>query len=273
MGKSASHENNPPEGRSAAILKAALETFAEEGYAAARMEDIAGKAGITKGLIYFYYKNKQELFEAVLEGYIRVPARNAILAAKPSESMACHVIHILAAFYRNLMASGASYVKMLLRILLFEGHRFPGARQAYYRSVMEPVSSLVRDCLMEGTRRGEWKKDAVPRYIQLLFAPCIFVPFWQISMEQYHHLDWEIYAHYHARFLLRSLGLAEDAVEEAMAQAARRQPDVTPGSTPPLPASGRIGVHKKPADPLPVAPGRILLRRSRPRKRQTPAGA
>ena len=55
-----------PEERPRQILEAALTVFAERGLAAARLEDIARHAGLSKGTIYLYFPNKEELFREVI---------------------------------------------------------------------------------------------------------------------------------------------------------------------------------------------------------------
>ena len=52
--------------RPAEILDAALKVFAEKGYAGARMDDIARRAGVTKGTIYLYFENKEAVFKSLV---------------------------------------------------------------------------------------------------------------------------------------------------------------------------------------------------------------
>ena len=60
----------PAEARRAAILDAALEVFAQHGYHAASIDDIAGAAGVSKALIYEHFKSKRELHAALLERHV-----------------------------------------------------------------------------------------------------------------------------------------------------------------------------------------------------------
>src|SRR5450631_587293 len=48
------------------IVAASLACFAERGFAATRLEDVARRAGVTKGTLYLYFPNKEELFKAVV---------------------------------------------------------------------------------------------------------------------------------------------------------------------------------------------------------------
>ena len=49
------------------IVAAAMEIFAEKGFAAARLDDIAARAGVSKGALYLYFATKEDLFRAVIE--------------------------------------------------------------------------------------------------------------------------------------------------------------------------------------------------------------
>lgn len=203
-----------PEDRSAAILQAALEEFTQEGYAATRMESIAARAGVTKGLIYFYYKNKQDLFEAMFRHCIRDPLRGNLLDTDPAQSMASHLARGLFNVYHNLMA--APFFGQLVRLILMEGHRFPEIHAYYYREVLQPILGILRGFLEEGVRRGEWKAEAVPEFPHILVAPCIMFVLWRLSFSRYMALDLERYCRSHQRALLRSLGLDKNAVETAL---------------------------------------------------------
>ena len=72
------------EARPSELLEAALELFVEKGFAATRLEDVASRAGVSKGTLYLYFENKDALFKAVVqEGIIPVIAENEAIAAEP----------------------------------------------------------------------------------------------------------------------------------------------------------------------------------------------
>lgn len=211
-----------PEDRSAAILQAALEEFTQEGYAAARMESIAARAGVTKGLIYFYYKNKQDIFEAMFRECIRDRLKDKLPDTDPARSMASHLARGLAAVYHGL--ADAPFFGQLARLIIMDGHRFPDIHAAYYREVLNPIMELLRGFLDEGVRRGEWKAEAVPEFLPILVAPCITYVLGRMSFGQYKDMDLTRYCREHQRVLLRSLGLDEEAVETALDQATQKAP-------------------------------------------------
>ena len=62
------------------ITEAAFQAFAEKGYAATRVEEVAKRAGVSKGLLYLYFKTKEELFKAVIRGVV-IRRVDALIAA------------------------------------------------------------------------------------------------------------------------------------------------------------------------------------------------
>ena len=58
------------EDRPAEITEAAMHTFAEKGYASTRVEEVARRAGVSKGLLYLYFKTKEDLFKAVIRSFV-----------------------------------------------------------------------------------------------------------------------------------------------------------------------------------------------------------
>src|ERR1700754_5327459 len=71
--------------RPAEIVAAALAVFAERGFAAARLEEIARRAGVSKGALYLYFETKEEIFRAVVDQAIapNIEAIRAMVAAHP----------------------------------------------------------------------------------------------------------------------------------------------------------------------------------------------
>jgi AcrR family transcriptional regulator len=116
------------EERPAEITQAAMETFAEHGYAAARIDDVAKRAGISKGLLYLYFKTKEELFKAVIRSVV-VPRIDALKTAITDSDLSAEEIAGLArahrrppACRRRAEASGSH--RLLLRAGCIRWHGF-----------------------------------------------------------------------------------------------------------------------------------------------------
>lgn len=158
------------------ILEAALEEFAEKGFAAARMEDVARRAKVGKGTLYLYFDDKDALFEGLVHEYIVSPlAELRDVRRLPGEPVGEAVRRVLP----PLIAKAASTrAPDLVRLLIGEGVRFPRLADSYRRRVIEPLVTRMRDLLSEGQERGELASEALVRFPQLLLAPALVSIIW-----------------------------------------------------------------------------------------------
>ncbi len=207
--------------RAEAILKHAFDVFTEAGYAAARMEEIAGRASVAKGLIYFYYKNKESLFDAVLREYVTKPVHTLTLRENPAESMARRLVRFLDLLYANIMDT--PFFFQMLRLLLIDGPRFPEAQRGYCMEAMAPVMAEIRECLDEGARRGEWRQED-SGFTRFIIAPVVMLSAWRMVATQHPDLDLRQYVREHQIYALKSLRLSDEAISQAMQAAGTESP-------------------------------------------------
>ena len=161
------------------ILQAALEEFSSRGYAAARLDDVAARAGITKGTIYVYFPSKEDLFVATLREKTRpIFEHLATLAADP-EGSALDVLHGHLAFAAAHMFQDPCG-RDIFRILLAEGHRFPRISERWYAEVMGPAIETFGAILRRGVARGEFRASAVADFPQLIMAPLFLHHNWRM---------------------------------------------------------------------------------------------
>ncbi len=170
------------------ILQAALEEFSLSGFAAARLEDVAARAGITKGTIYVYFPSKEDLFMATLKEKTRSIFENlASLAADPDAS----ALDVL----RNHLAFAAEHMvedpcgRDIFRILLAEGHRFPRISERWYTEVMGPATEAFAAILRRGVARGEFRPSIVEEFPQLVMAPVFLHHNWQMLFGDARRVD------------------------------------------------------------------------------------
>ena len=124
--------------RRQAILEAALSVFAARGYAAARLDDVAAQAGVAKGTLYLYFKDKQALFEELVRGAVTPIMDQVRAAALTSDMEPIHIVEMFfGLFQREVLGSDR---KLLLRLMIAEGPRFP-ARRAMARRASAPGSA------------------------------------------------------------------------------------------------------------------------------------
>jgi AcrR family transcriptional regulator len=172
--------------RRSAILDAALAEFARRGFADTRLDDIARRAGVAKGTIYLYFRDKESLFQELVRAML-APLIGAIEAAAvrdlPIRALAQL---ILDTFVNDIYGTRR---KDVIRLIITEGSRFPELAEVYYREVIARVLPVVRDRLRLAVARGELAHDALARFPQLLVAPALMAIIWSGLFERFAPLD------------------------------------------------------------------------------------
>jgi len=176
-----------PEARRAAILRAALGVFAERGFEAARLDDVAARAGVAKGTLYLYFRDKEALFEALIRTAVSpVMERLAALAGAadlpPMEALAA----FLRLFETEVLGTER---KLLLRLIIAEGPRFPALAEFYHREVVSRGLAHVRALAARAAASGELPTDAAARFPQLLVAPLLLAVIWDALFGRIAPLD------------------------------------------------------------------------------------
>ncbi len=175
------------EARRRAILNAAFEIFVAEGFSAARLDDIAKRAGVAKGTLYLFSKDKEDLFEQVaLDAVTPVLQRLTLLAEQPDLPFAALLTGMFALFERDVLATRR---REIIRLVIAEGARFPGIAEFYHREMISRGMSIVAEAAARAHARGEIRTDALARFPQLLVGPMLVGVIWRALFEPYEHLD------------------------------------------------------------------------------------
>jgi AcrR family transcriptional regulator len=183
----------PPDGRAgrrnerrAEILSAALDEFAACGFAQARLDDVARRAGVAKGTIYLYFRDKQSLFQELVRTMLS-PLVGAIAAA-PLEDLPIRAVveMIVDVFVNEIYGTPRQDV---IRLIISEGPRFPKLAEFYYGEVIARVLPVVRARLALAAERGEIAHDALARFPQLLVAPALMAILWGSLFGRFAPLD------------------------------------------------------------------------------------
>jgi len=161
--------------RRAAILDAALHEFSESGFAAARLDDVARRAGVAKGTIYLHFKDKEALFQDLVRTNL-VPVMGTFEAALKSElPLRTIVDQAIEIFVREIYGTRR---KEIMRLIITEGARFPSLAEFYYREVLARMLTAVRARLTRALERGEITDKALIRFPQLLGAASVLIVVW-----------------------------------------------------------------------------------------------
>ncbi len=197
------------EARPGELLEAALDLFVEKGYAATRAEEVAARAGVSKGTLFLYFGSKEELFKAVVrENVVRHQTEGAEEVARFEGPSGQLLTHLMLEWWRRYGATKASGIS---KLLMSEASNFPDLARFFQEEVVTPGHAMIRSVLQRGIERGEFRAVNVDLTIQSVIAPLLFLVTWKHSMapccpnEQ--RIDPETFIQHHADLLLRGLRL------------------------------------------------------------------
>jgi AcrR family transcriptional regulator len=185
------------------ILNAALEEFIAKGYAGTRLDDVARRAGISKGLVYVYFDTKEDLFEAVIRTFL-VPHVEMLQGEIEGSQLSSEAL--LRGPVLGLMKKIVnSRVHELVRLLIAEGQRHPDLTAFYYEEVVSRGMSVIRTIIDRGIARGEFRETPLREFPQLVIAPMLMAMVWKLLMERHRPLDAERILETHVELLLQFL--------------------------------------------------------------------
>ena len=155
------------------LLDAALTLFVEKGFAASRAEEVAQRAGVSKGTLYLYYPSKEELFKAVVRHNLSsLIAEGQELAAQFEGSSSDLLAELLRIWWERVGNTPAAGIH---KIVLSEVRNFPELAQFYADEVIIPADRLFCSCVQRGIDSGEFREMPVHEVAQALIAPVIFM--------------------------------------------------------------------------------------------------
>ena len=203
-----------PQDRPEQILKAALQVFGESGLANARLQDIAERAGVSKGTIYLYFPNKEELFREM----IRQTAVAAIERAEQVVTQGTPTIQLLA-FMRGYWAFVRSPVfSTIYRLVLGELHQFPDLAKFYAHEVVARGQKLLGGIIRRGIDAGEFREIDPMVAARMLVALIVMNGIWRDEHTGVpllaHKSDEEVFNEL-AQFYLHSIAPSEGAFAQA----------------------------------------------------------
>jgi AcrR family transcriptional regulator len=172
--------------RRRAILDAALDEFAAAGFAAARLDDVAKRAGVAKGTIYLYFRDKESLFHELVRSMLS-PIVGRIVAAPTADLPARAIAEMIAHLFVHEIFGTRR--KDIIRLIITEGARFPKIAEVYYHEIIERVVPAMRALMGRAVARGELPSDALARFPQLLVAPALMAIVWNGLFERFSPLD------------------------------------------------------------------------------------
>ena len=199
------------EARPAELTAAALELFVEKGFAATRLDDVAARAGVSKGTLYLYFDSKEALFKAViLEGVVPVlDAADSVLQNFAGTS--AELMQQLMELWWRLI--GSTPLGGLPKLMISEARNFPEVAAYYHDTVISRGRDLFKRVLQRGMDTGEFRSMPPDLAADVLFAPMLMLAIWRNSLDACGVVarDPEVYIKTHFDLALHGL-LRDEAV-------------------------------------------------------------
>jgi AcrR family transcriptional regulator len=153
------------------LIEAALDLFVQHGYAATRLDDVAARAGVSKGTLYLYFGSKEELFKAVVRS-------NVVPLIAQAEQLMENFPGTSAELFRAMVmgwwsAIGDSNASGLPKLVISEAQNFPEIARWYHDEVIERGTRVTALLLHRGIERGEFREVDVEQAVHVVMAPLL----------------------------------------------------------------------------------------------------
>lgn len=140
------------EARPSEIVQAALDVFAERGFGAAKMDEVARRAGVAKGTVFVYFPNKEELFRAVARAALKTNLEQIQNAALNTQMPVADLIPLLLAKAAGI---GDTRIPAILRLIIAESRIFPDLARVWYDEAVSKMFALLTGAIERAQARGE----------------------------------------------------------------------------------------------------------------------
>lgn len=168
------------EARPSELTAAALELFVAKGFAATRLDEVAARAGVSKGTLYLYFDSKEALFKAVIrEGIMPIVDSAEALAATHSGSGFELLAAILLGWWEKV---GNSRLSGIPKLMVAEAQNFPDVATFYYENVIRRGRALIASTLHKGMEQGEFRQMDVDTCIDVVIGPLMTLLVWRRAM-------------------------------------------------------------------------------------------
>jgi AcrR family transcriptional regulator len=165
--------------RPAEIVQAALAVFAEKGFAAAKLDEIAARAGVSKGALYLYFATKEDLFRAVVEQAIapNLEMMRAMIAAHPGpiSDLLRLVPERIAEILTRVPVGG------VLKMVIGEARNFPELARVWHDRLVAQALGALSEAIAAAQTRGEVKGGDPRAYALELIAPVLLGVIWDAT--------------------------------------------------------------------------------------------
>lgn len=194
--------------RPAELIAAGLQCFAERGFAATRLEDVAARAGVSKATVYLYFENKERLFEAVIRAAVTPTLDQAGALFEAYQGTTPDLVRTLLGMMRAALDGP---FPAMVKLVIAESGNFPELARLWAKLVLSRLFALLERIVERGVKRREFRKVDPASVAPLIGAPVVLLAVWKHSFGKYTDvkLDRDAILAEHAEMLLRGLAATE----------------------------------------------------------------
>ncbi|MGB7034557.1 MAG: TetR/AcrR family transcriptional regulator [Xanthobacteraceae bacterium] len=186
------------------ILEAAFAEFSRNGYATTTLDRIAERAGVTKGTIYVYFENKEQLFISMVREITKAATETVQGMFETHEGSTADLLRAQFNFiYQRIV--GDKRRREVVRMLIAEAPRFPELSDRYHDEILRPCLAMLRQAIKRGVDRGEIRNSAIVDSPQVVIAPIALVDLWLMMFDDRQPLDIKAYFDAHLDLVLNGL--------------------------------------------------------------------
>jgi len=161
------------EARPQELLDAALDLFVEKGFAATRSEEVAVRAGVSKGTLYLYYPSKEELLKEVIRHNMVNQIAEGASIVRDFEGSTSELLGLVMGLWWERI--GETRASGIMKLMMSEVRNFPEIAQFYADEVIRPAESMVSQLVQRGIDRQEFRPVKVIDVVHALMAPMLFL--------------------------------------------------------------------------------------------------
>lgn len=197
------------------ILNAALDVFAARGFAAAKLDEVAARAGVSKGTLYLYFESKEELFRSMVRSLLLPNVAMAEQRIAEHKGSAAELMRGLVMTFGRIITE--SKLGAIPKLIVAEATNFPDLAKFYYEEVIKRGMRAMSGLLQRGVEAGEFRPIPIEQFLPLLMGPLLLLIVWKHGFERagVPPLPVEAVIAQHADCLLRALAPDRPARKEA----------------------------------------------------------
>jgi len=186
------------------IIEAAFAEFSRKGYAVTTLDQIAERAGVTKGTIYVYFENKEHLFISMVREFTKAKIETVQDMQASHEGSTADLLRAQFSYiYEHIVEDKRR--REVVRMLIAEAGRFPELADRYHAEILKPCLDMLRQAIQRGIDRGEIRNSAIIANPQVVIAPIALVDLWMMMFDDRQPLDMKAYFDAHLDLVLNGL--------------------------------------------------------------------